>query len=124
MLGAAVVLVGRECAIGVNLSFEPSKERFPSWTGPRAAVVGTAPRDLGGYLSVDVFARYARHLPPRLRCVLVSAFVSGRAYARLRADARARREMRQTMRRSQTVLPRRVRPIMADRTHDRPPLLR
>jgi hypothetical protein len=56
--------------------------------------------------------------------VLVSALVSGRVYARLRADARARREMRQTVRRSQTVVPCRRRMVMADRLHDLPDPLR
>ena len=39
----------------------------------------------------------------RARAVLVSSFVSAGVYARLRADARARRETRQTVRRSLTV---------------------
>ena len=124
VFGAAVALVGRECAVGVNLSFEPAQKRLAGWAGARAAVVGAAPGDLGGYLPVDVFACYARHLPRQLRFVLVSALVSGRVYARLRADARARREMRQTVRRSQTVVPCRRRMVMADRLHDLPSPLR
>jgi hypothetical protein len=48
-------------------------------------------------------AAMGSHLPAVLRCVLVSSFVSADVYARLRADARARRETRQTVRRSLTV---------------------
>ena len=60
-------------------------------------------RDLRRYAPVDVLACDVPHLPLPLRSVLVSAFVSAGMYARLRADARARRETRQAVRRSLTV---------------------
>ncbi len=54
-----------------------------------------------GYLLDGVCLQLALH--SWSRCVVVSAFVSGRVYVRLRADAHARGEMRQTVRRVQVV---------------------
>ena len=100
VFGAAVTFVGREGAVGVDLAFEALEKLLTGGAGAGASVGGAAPRDFGRYLSVDVLAWDEPRLPPQLRSVLVSAFVSRPAYARLRADARVRRETRQTVRRA------------------------
>ena len=100
MLGTASAFIGRQRAIGINLSLEALQELLAGWPGAGAAIERATPRDLRRYPSVDVLACDGSHLPPPLRSVLVSALVSAGMYARLRADARTRRETRQTVRRS------------------------
>jgi hypothetical protein len=100
MLSSALAFVGRQGAIRINLSLEALQELLACWTSSGASVDRATPRDLCRNLSVDVLACYATHLPLRLRSVLISAFVSVGLYARLRADARARHETRQAVRRS------------------------
>jgi len=75
----------------VNFLLESLEELLTGWPCPGAAVFRSAPRDFSGYPLVDVLGCYAPHLLSPLRSVLVSAFVSSRVYAPLRADTRAER---------------------------------
>jgi hypothetical protein len=43
VLGAASALVGRQCAIRINLSLESLQELLSGWPGACASVVGAAP---------------------------------------------------------------------------------
>jgi len=62
VLSASASLGGREYAIGVDLPVEAAKERFTRWPGAGVAVSGSAPRDVGGHLLVDVFHGWGDHL--------------------------------------------------------------
>jgi len=75
VLGAASPFLGRQCAIGVYLSFESLEERFTCWSGACAPVVGAAPRDLRRDAAVDVLSD-GYHLPSVTVRGLVSRLVS------------------------------------------------
>jgi hypothetical protein len=59
--------------------------------------------EISAAIRLFMFLAAMGHLPIVLRSVIVSPFVSAAVFGRLRADARARRETRQTVRRSLTV---------------------
>ena len=104
VVGTTAAFIGRQRAIRINLSLEALQELLARWPSAGAAIDRSTPRDLCRDLPVDVLACYAIHLPLRLRSVLVSAFVSAGMFARLSADAHARRETRQAVRRSLIVM--------------------
>jgi hypothetical protein len=98
VFGTSAALVGRELVVGVDLALEALEELLAGRAGAGGSVVGAAPRDFSRDPLVDVLRGYGT-LPPRmLRGVIFSVFVSTAAFARLRADARARQSMRQFVR--------------------------
>ena len=97
VFGAAAALVGREFAVGVDLTLEALEELLAGGTGAGSSVIGAAPRDFGRDSLVDVLGCYRTSPPQMLRGVIVSVFVSAPAFERLRADTRVRQFVRQLL---------------------------
>jgi hypothetical protein len=103
VLGTTAALIGRELSIGIYLSLEAFEELLACCSGAGGSIVGAAPRDFSRDPLVDVLGCYGTSPPRALRGVIVSAFVSSAAFARLRADTRARQSVRQFVRQLLTV---------------------
>jgi hypothetical protein len=54
MLRASVAFVGREFSVWIDFTLKAIQKCLPGWLGSGASVSCAAPRDLDGYLPVDV----------------------------------------------------------------------